>query len=168
MIIIFSHGKESGPWCSKIRRLADAAVSLGFEVESLDYTGIDDPDSRVRLLEDRLANETAPIALVGSSMGGYVATVAAMKHPILGLFLLAPALYMTGYSVQEYSSLHCPTCVVHGWRDDVIPWAHSIRFSESHQAELHLLDGDHRLNDCLDQIEVLWRQFLQNRLLSPL
>jgi len=56
--------------------------------------------------------------------------------------------------------------VVHGWRDDIIPWSHSVRFAESQRVELHLLDGDHRLNTCLDHIEPLWRQFLQNRLLS--
>lgn len=165
MIVVFSHGKESGPWGSKIRRLADAATSLGFEVESLDYTGIDDPDARVPLLVKRLANEIKPVVLVGSSMGGYVSTVVAMRRPVSGLFLLAPALYMPGYEVQDYTPMLCPIAVVHGWCDDVIPWNHSVRFAESHRADLHLLDGDHRLNDCLDPVEHLWREFLQNLLL---
>jgi len=103
MQVIFSHGKESGPWGSKIQRLADAASSLGFEVESLDYTGIDDLDERAKILENRMALEANPVVLVGSSMGGYVSTVVAMNRPIAGLFLLAPALYMPGYSVPEYA-----------------------------------------------------------------
>jgi alpha/beta superfamily hydrolase len=163
MLILFSHGKESGPWGTKIRRLADTASALGFEVESLDYTGIDDPDARVHLLEDRLANETRSVVLVGSSMGGYVSTVVAMRRPVSGLFLLAPALHMPGYAVQNYEPLPCPITIVHGWQDDVIPWAHSVRFAQTQRATLHLLDGDHRLNDCLDPIEHLWRQFLSSR-----
>jgi len=163
MRILFSHGKESGPWGSKIRRLADAATSLGFEVESLDYTGIDNPDARVQVLENRMTAEAEPVVLVGSSMGGYVSTVVAMNRPIAGLFLLAPALYMPGYAVQDYAPLPCPITIIHGWQDAVIPWTHSIRFAERHQANLHLLNGDHRLNDCLDPIEQLWRQFLSCR-----
>jgi pimeloyl-ACP methyl ester carboxylesterase len=161
MLVIFSHGKESGPWGSKIQRLAAAARSLRWDVESLDYTGMDDPDARVPLLANRLAHEIKPVVLVGSSMGGYVSTVVAMNRPVSGLFLLAPALFMPGYAVQDYASLSCPIAVVHGWRDDVIPWNHSVRFAERHRAELHLLDGDHRLNDCLDPIEQYWRQFLK-------
>ena len=161
MLAIFSHGKESGPWGSKIQRLAAAARSLRWDVESLDYTGMDDPDARVPLLANRLAHEIKPVVLVGSSMGGYVSTVVAMNRPVSGLFLLAPALFMPGYAVQDYASLSCPIAVVHGWRDDVIPWNHSVRFAERHRAELHLLDGDHRLNDCLDPIEQHWRQFLK-------
>lgn len=102
MKVIFSHGKESGPWGSKIRRLADAAATLGFEVESLDYTGIEDPDARVAMLEKRLADETAPVILAGSSMGGYVSAVVAGRRPVSGLFLLAPALHMPGYAVQYF------------------------------------------------------------------
>jgi alpha/beta superfamily hydrolase len=167
VLVIFSHGKESGPWGTKIRRLADAATSLGLQVESLDYTGIDDPEARVQVLENRMATETRPVVLVGSSMGGYVSTVVAMKHPIAGLFLLAPALYMPGYAVQEYAPHPCPISVIHGWQDAVIPWEHSVRFAQCHQANLHLLNGDHRLNDCLDPIEQLWRPFLLKRLLPP-
>jgi pimeloyl-ACP methyl ester carboxylesterase len=161
MLVIFSHGKESGPWGSKIQRLAAAARSLRWDVESLDYTGMDDPDARVPLLANRLAHEIKPVVLVGSSMGGYVSTVVAMNRPVSGLFLLAPALFMPGYAVQDYAPLSCPIAVVHGWRDDVIPWNHSVRFAERHRAKLHLLDGDHRLNDCLDPIEQYWRQFLK-------
>ena len=96
MLVIFSHGKESGPWGSKIRRLADAAATLGFEVESLDYTGSEDPDERVAILEKRLADETAPVILAGSSMGGYVSAVVAGRRPVSGLFLLAAVHFNTG------------------------------------------------------------------------
>ena len=38
MKIYFAHGKESGPWGSKIKRLAGIAKDLGCAVESIDYT----------------------------------------------------------------------------------------------------------------------------------
>jgi hypothetical protein len=47
MKVIFSHGKESGPWGSKIKRLASTAEALNFSVDSIDYSGIASPDKRV-------------------------------------------------------------------------------------------------------------------------
>ncbi|MFT6901716.1 MAG: hypothetical protein ACJAXS_001915 [Colwellia sp.] len=43
MKVIFSHGKESGPWGSKITKLANVAKELGFGVDSIDYTGHNQP-----------------------------------------------------------------------------------------------------------------------------
>ena len=52
--VIFAHGKESGPWGSKIQHLAAIADELGYTVDSPDYQGMDDPRDRVaRLLELR-------------------------------------------------------------------------------------------------------------------
>ena len=50
--VCFSHGQESGPWGSKIKRLAKVAERCGFAVESIDYRGIGDPDERVAKLLD--------------------------------------------------------------------------------------------------------------------
>ena len=50
--VCFSHGKESGPWGSKIKCLAKVAERCGFAVESIDYQGIGDPDERVEKLLD--------------------------------------------------------------------------------------------------------------------
>jgi hypothetical protein len=37
LLVVFSHGKESGPWGSKIRTLANVAERLGAQVLSVDY-----------------------------------------------------------------------------------------------------------------------------------
>jgi hypothetical protein len=50
--------------------------------------------------------------------------------------------------------------VVHGWRDDAVPVQNSIRFAQRHLCDLHLMDGDHRLNDALPKIEPLFEMFL--------
>ena len=83
-------------------RFGDAFIALGFQEESLDYTGIEDPETRVAMLDRRLADETSAVILAGSSMGGYVSTVAASKRPVSGLFLLAPALHMPGCLTGEF------------------------------------------------------------------
>jgi len=46
MKIYFSHGKDSGPWGSKISHLAELAEDRSFAVESIDYSDLDDPDLR--------------------------------------------------------------------------------------------------------------------------
>ena len=94
MLVIFNHGKESGPWGSKIKVLAKTAEALGFSVTSVDYQGSDDPDQRVEKLTTYIEALTENFLLVGSSMGGYVATVAAAKTKSRGLFLMAPSLLL--------------------------------------------------------------------------
>lgn len=159
MKVIFSHGKESGPWGSKIKALAAIAKDCGCSVDSLDYQGVIDPDERVAQLQRYLAVENDSFVLVGSSMGGYVALVAAMEYPPEALFLLAPALSIPGYQQQTYQTT-CPVEIVHGWSDDVIPVENSIAFAKSSQACAHLIRGDHRLNSSLDEVTRLFRSFL--------
>ena len=90
--VVFAHGKESGPWGSKIQHLADIARAHGFAVESLDYSDLMDATARVeRLLAH--APTGAPLVLVGSSMGGYVAAMACQTLAPDALLLMAPALY---------------------------------------------------------------------------
>tara|TARA_B110001452_G_C15108931_1_gene386568 strand:- start:100 stop:597 length:498 start_codon:yes stop_codon:yes gene_type:complete len=159
MKIIFSHGKESGPWGSKIKRLAEVATSFECTVKSIDYSDTLDPDKRVQRLKAALAIETDDVVLVGSSMGGYVSLVASDAFDIKGIFLLAPALYIEEYQIQTYPS-HSNVEIVHGWSDDVIMPEHSIRYAQSTRCNLHLIDGDHRLNSSLECVESLFAQFL--------
>jgi hypothetical protein len=51
--------------------------------------------------------------------------------------------------------------VVHGWRDDVVPWAGSVRFGAATGADLLLLDGDHRLTAQLATIAPYFDVFLR-------
>jgi hypothetical protein len=57
MRVYFSHGKESGPWGSKITSLANIAKDQGFSVDSIDYSDIVDPDLRVERLINVLEKE---------------------------------------------------------------------------------------------------------------
>jgi len=160
--VIFSHGKEGGPWGSKITKLANVAKGLGLDIDSIDYAGINNPDERAIKLNDYLNTETMPYILVGSSMGGYVSLVAAQTNQPLGLFLLAPALFMPGYNQQNYSTDFKHLEIVHGWSDDIIPVENSIKYAQQAQCSLHLIDGDHRLNSSIEQVIELFKSFLKN------
>ena len=159
--VIFSHGQESGPWGTKIRAMADLVKGIGCAADSIDYQGIADPRERVDKLLEECAGINDTLVLVGSSMGGHVATAAAAKLGAAGLFVLAPAYFVPGY--EEWTPLppDMPICIVHGWNDDVIPVENSIRFASTCKAELHLLDGDHRLTANIDEINYYLRRFIE-------
>ncbi len=150
--VIFSHGQESGPWGTKIRAMAERVKGMGCEADSIDYQGIVDPTQRVRKLVRECAHIEDRLILVGSSMGGHVATAAAEELGAAGLFVLAPAYFMKGHEELTPPPPSMPICIVHGWRDDIIPAENSIRFAASCRATLHLVDGDHRLTANLDEI----------------
>jgi alpha/beta superfamily hydrolase len=160
--VVFSHGKESGPWGKKITAMAAMVQSMGLAVESVDYRGVDDPGARVAKLIAAAAPIPRPLVLVGSSMGGHVSAAAAARLEPCGMFLLAPAFYMKGFEEYTPQEVSCPTAIVHGWRDDIVPVENSIRWAREHQAQLHVLNSDHRLEDQIEAIGTLLQAFLGN------
>lgn len=159
-LIHFVHGKESGPWGRKINYLSDIAKRQGFEVASLDYLDAGDPAARVERLLAACA-ERKPDILVGSSMGGWVATTATVQLDVRGLFLMAPAFYMPDYPPYQLGCDGSRIEIVHGWRDGVIPFNHSVRFGQEHHCTLHLVEDDHRLAQRLDLLGQYFSAFLQ-------
>src|SRR5256886_15885117 len=126
--VVFSHGQESGPWGRKISALAEVARSERYLAHSVDYRGIDEPRARVARLVDFCKELSGDLVLVGSSLGGYVAVTSASLLHARGVFLMAPALYMQGLPGLRASVLVCPPARVLCWRDDVVPFEHSVRF----------------------------------------
>lgn len=158
--VVFSHGQESGPWGTKIRAMAELVEGLGCRAVSIDYRGIADPSERVEKLVRECAGLDDRLVLVGSSMGGHVATAAAVRVGAAGLFVLAPAYFMPGYDDLTPDAPALPITIVHGWHDDVVPVDNSIRFARACSATLHVVDGDHRLTANVDEIRAYLRQFL--------
>ncbi len=92
------HGFGSGPGSAKARHLAARFAAAGAHLEVPDLTpGADgfersSPSSMLAEVERLLARAPAPHAIIGSSLGGYLAAVAAGRNPgIERLVLLAPA-----------------------------------------------------------------------------
>ena len=159
--VIFSHGQESGPWGTKIKAMSEMVGELGCKSASIDYQGMADPGERVARLIDACESIDDTLILVGSSMGGHVATAAAAVAGAAGLFVLAPAYYMEGYEALTPTPPSIPICIVHGWHDDVVPVDNSIRFARECQATLHLVDGDHRLTANIVEINAYLKRFVR-------
>ena len=159
--VIFSHGQESGPWGTKIRAMAELARRMGCEADSIDFQGIADPTARVEKCVRECRDIEDQLILVGSSMGGHVATAAAETVGAAGLFVLAPAYYMEGYEDLTPTPPTLPTTIVHGWHDDVVPVENSIRFARECAATLHIVDGDHRLTANIDEINNYLQRFIE-------
>ena len=166
--VVFSHGKESGPLGTKIQRLMAVAEGLELKTVSIDYRACASADERVALLHEHLNTLDIPlnqVVLVGSSMGGYVSTVVANEHPVAGLFLMAPALWMTAeeYTVQSYHPKTAFVEITHGMHDDVVPYENSIRFIKEHNGTiLHLVPDDHRLKASHDFLAYQFQRFLED------
>ena len=160
--VVFSHGQESGPWGTKIKAMAAMVRELGCEAESVDYQGMTDPADRVAKLIEECGRIDDALILVGSSMGGHVATAAAGTVAAAGLFVLAPAYYMEGYEHLTPPAPRIPICIVHGWHDDVVPVDNSIRFARECRAALHLIDGDHRLTANITEINGYLKRFVRH------
>jgi predicted esterase len=141
--------------------MAEVVKSLGCECDSIDYQGIADPTERVNKLLAECAEIDDSLVLIGSSMGGHVATAAAAELNAAGLFVLAPAYYMSGYEELTPTPPDIPICIVHGWNDNVVPVENSIRFAAACNAELHLLDSDHRLTANIDEINYYLKRFIE-------
>ncbi len=158
-LVCFAHGKESGPWGTKINYLAAIAKQNGWDVMSPDYRHTQDPKARVNhLLELNPAAER--LVLVGSSMGGYVAAMACKTLSPQGCLLMAPALYFDGWDEEPEG---CPpdTVVVHGWHDDVVPVDVAIRFARARKAALHILNSGHTLTDQLPALGQYFEDMLR-------
>jgi len=160
MKVYFSHGKESGPWGNKIKRLAAIDKQRGCDVDSIDYTDTMDPDLRVERLLTALSKEEDSFVLAGSSMGGYVSLVASQTVDAKAVFLMAPALYMPTFKMQQYHSNSSHIEIVHGWSDEVILAEHSIKYAKHADCTLHLISGDHSLSGSIEVVVDLFEQFL--------
>ena len=158
--VIFSHGQESGPWGTKIRAMAELVRDMGCKADSIDYQGIADPAARVEKCIEACSSIDDSLILVGSSMGGHVATAAAASVGAAGLFVLAPAYFMEGYEDLTPDPPSIPICIVHGWHDDIVPVDNSIRFARACSATLHIVDGDHRLTANIAEINEYLKQFM--------
>lgn len=97
-MLLYLHGFASGPSSKKARALEERFAAAGVALEVPDLTpGADGfesstPSSMLAVAEARLTAAPPPHALIGSSLGGYLAAVAASRDPsIERLVLLAPA-----------------------------------------------------------------------------
>jgi pimeloyl-ACP methyl ester carboxylesterase len=92
--LIYLHGFASSPGSTKASFFRFRLLDLGLLLEVPELA----PDFRNMTITSQLAIvepilERGPVVLLGSSLGGYLATLLAARHPenVLGLVLFAPA-----------------------------------------------------------------------------
>jgi pimeloyl-ACP methyl ester carboxylesterase len=97
-VLLYLHGFASGPSSNKARDLASRFAAIGVPMDVPDLTPGEDgferstPSSMRAVAEARLAAAPPPHAIVGSSLGGYLAAAIAAEHTeVERLVLLAPA-----------------------------------------------------------------------------
>jgi uncharacterized protein len=97
-VILYLHGFASGPSSHKARALSERFAREGVRLEVPDLTPGEDgferssPTSMLAVAERALAAAPPPHAIIGSSLGGYLAAVIASRDPrVERLVLLAPA-----------------------------------------------------------------------------
>ncbi|MGE3550961.1 MAG: YqiA/YcfP family alpha/beta fold hydrolase [Geobacter sp.] len=163
--VIIAHGKESGPLGNKIKALAQVARKHRFMTLTPDFRSMHDPEERVAHLLNVVQGITGPLYLAGSSMGGYVVIRASQVLETAGLFLMAPAISLPGYADQQLEPGCSVVHLVHAWQDEVIPVKQVITWAEQHQAELHLVNSDHRLGSELDLLRYLFGCMVKPRTL---
>ena len=159
-IVIYNHGKDSSPWGEKTQVFADIAKQHDYQVLSPDYSHQLNPDKRVKQLLAIDLSANKEVILIGSSMGAYVATVAAETIQPSGLFLLAPAVYLPGYQQTEFSFSDHQIQVVHGWQDEIVPVENAWKLCQKYHLRLKLYDADHRLMSVIAEIAKDFDDFL--------
>lgn len=164
MTIYLSHGLESGPGALKIQALKEVAEPLNdCHVVVMDYRGIDAPAERLTHLMSTLKSRgdlPSRCVMVGSSLGGWLSAAVSAQTPVLGCFLLAPALGLPNYP-ETSPHIHARhTHIIHGWQDDVIPPAPVIERARLQHLSLRMVNDDHRLHRSLPTIVADFERFL--------
>lgn len=163
--LFLSHGLESGPDSTKNQILtAEAKRFDGIEVIALDHRNTMDPATRLQQLHEAMETAQAdPVysILAGSSMGGWVCAQSSASQPVLGCFLMAPALAMPRYpqSSPQIQARH--TQIVHGWDDDVVDPMPVIELARNQGLPMLVLPDGHRLQNSLERLAAEFRLFLQ-------
>jgi pimeloyl-ACP methyl ester carboxylesterase len=153
--ILFIHGSDSSSQTYKATLLRDIFPGMFIP----DFIG--SLPERMGQLETILGAETG-WRLVGSSLGGLMAALFAMKHPdqVHKLVLLAPALTLPGFTKSLSSPISIPTVIVQGTHDELIPLEPTRRLAEKIFTDLTymVVDDDHRLHKTAEELD--WEKLL--------
>jgi len=161
--ILYSHGNAED--IGQILPTLEDIKGMGFSVFAYDYRGYGtssgtsseenayhDEDAAYDYLVNDLAIPANRIIALGRSLGGAVAVDLAHRRQLGGLIIESS--FVTAYrvlthiplfpfdkfkSISKIKQIHCPVQVIHGKRDEVIPFWHGERlFQEANEPKLSL------------------------------
>ena len=172
--VIISHGLESSPDATKAAALSRIVESMDCTSERPDYrdrdndramTRFGDVHGRIVRLRDLAKKVQGPLILAGSSMGAFISARVSLEVPVAGLFLMAPPTQLEGFDIQ-LEAANIPTCIVHGWDDELIPATEVVKWAHKRRDQLVLVNDSHRLADHVDFCAEVFARFVRSLSMS--
>lgn len=165
LFVFLSHGLESGPGSTKIQAMKHAAEAFpGVTAIAVDHRSTKDPATRLAQMATAMKEagaDPARTVLAGSSMGGWVCAQTSESTPVLGCFLLAPALAMAGYPQSSPTVRARFSQVIHGWADDVVPVMPVLELARKQELPTLVLPDGHRLENSVERVVSEFQRFLE-------
>jgi alpha-beta hydrolase superfamily lysophospholipase len=184
---------------------ARAALALGLAALSFDQRGhgasdgpmdgrvLDDVSSMAALLRRGIGNRAAPIALRGSSMGGYLAILAAVPTRAGAVVAICPAsagglrrgvergalgfdadsealdAFLAGHELEPaVRSLNCPLLLLHAQGDEQVPVQHSRELANAFNSRssrlIEVPGGHHRSIQHDEELQAVSLRFVEKAL----
>jgi len=163
--VFLSHGLESGPGSTKIQAMKAVAERYpGVVAEAVDHRSSKDPTTRLKQMQaamQRVGADPQRTVLAGSSMGGWVCAQTSAMTPVLGCFLLAPALALISYPQSRPQISATFSQIIHGWEDDVVPVMPVLELAQQQGISALVLNDGHRLENSVQRITQEFERFLK-------
>jgi predicted alpha/beta-hydrolase family hydrolase len=168
--VIISHGLESSPDATKATALSQVVDAMGGTSERPDYRDCDNASGTSRLgdvhgrivrLLDLAKRVEGPLILAGSSMGAFISARVSLEVPVLGLFLMAPPTQLEGFDIK-LEAADVPTCIVHGWDDELIPASEVVKWAQARRHQLVLVNDSHRLAEHVEFCAEVFARFVRS------
>jgi len=163
--VFLSHGLESGPDSTKIQTMKAVAEKYpGVVAEAVDHRSSKDPTTRLKQMQTAIKRSGADpqrTVLAGSSMGGWVCAQTSALTPVLGCFLLAPALALMGYPQSRPQICATFSQIIHGWEDHVVPVMPVLELAQQQGISALVLNDGHRLENSVQRITQEFERFLE-------
>jgi len=162
--IIFIHGLESSGHGFK----GNLFRKIIPKILTPDFTSFNSSISLELLLKKRMSELEEILKtkndwiIIGSSFGGLMATIFALRNPdrVKYLILLAPFLNTDLLNIKRYRSVNIPVIIYHGKKDDIVSAKKSYERAELLFSNLtyNLVEDDHQLQNTVSNIN--WEELL--------
>jgi alpha/beta superfamily hydrolase len=163
--VFLSHGLESSPSSIKIQAMKTVSEAYpGVVAEAVDHRSSQDPATRLKQMQTAIKRAGADpqrTVLAGSSMGGWVCAQTSAMTPVLGCFLLAPALALISYPRSRPQISATFSQIIHGWNDDVVPVMPVLELAQQQRISALVLNDGHRLENSVQRITQEFERFLK-------
>ncbi len=177
-MLYYIHGYQSTPHGEKAALFKKTlhAIAISYQDTAPEEIRI---QHCLEKISKKIRNDPS-VTLIGSSLGGFLATSTAMSHPNVGrLILLNPAIIppetdldtIEGMPLRILQEMINPSLftqkitaqitILRGTQDTVVPDLWVFRFAQAQNATIQFLDDDHRFSKNLSRLPDIISELLQ-------